>query len=155
MSIAVAWLMFGNGDDKTLIRELTASHARALIVARVTDVNSSDQHTIKPWFSTRTAQALRIVDLTSQGFPLVGGRLDVIEKIPVPTLVYARREHFISLTEMPASATAGTSFGRHSVTGFYVIGWAVGDTSYWATSDVGLTDLELFVQYFRTVEREQ
>jgi len=106
------------------LRELTGSHARALIAARVTDVNSSDQHAIKPWFSTRTALAPRIVDLTSEEFPLVGGRLDVIGKIPVPTLVYGHGGHFISLTEMPASVAAGTSLGQRSIDGFHVIGWS-------------------------------
>ena len=155
VSAALAWFVFTRNENNILIRELTASHARALIVARVADVDSSDQHTIKPWFSTRTAQAPRIVDLTSEGFPLVGGRLDVIEKMPVPTLVYGHREHFISLTEMPASATSAISMGRHSIAGFHVIGWTEGDTSYWATSDIGIADLEIFVRKFQAAPPER
>ncbi|HTS39905.1 MAG TPA: anti-sigma factor [Xanthobacteraceae bacterium] len=155
LSAAGAWYIVGRGEDDIFIRELTASHARALIAARVTDVNSSDQHTIKPWFSTRTAQAPRIVDLTAEGYPLVGGRLDVIEKIPVPTLVYGHREHFISLTEMPASATTGTPLGTHAMTGFNIIGWAEDETSYWATSDIELAVLKIFVEKFRAAERQR
>jgi anti-sigma factor RsiW len=146
---SAGWYIFVRGDDSLFIRELTASHARALITARVTDVASSDQHTIKPWFSTRTAQAPRVVDLAANGFPLAGGRLDVIEKIPVPTLVYRHREHFISLTQIPISAANSTSSKPYSLHGFHVIGWSQGDTSYWATSDVGLADLEMFVRTFR------
>ncbi len=146
---SAAWYFSGRSDNNMFMRELTGSHARALIAARVTDVSSSDQHTIKPWFSTRTAQAPRVVDLTSEEFPLIGGRLDVIGKVPVPTLVYGHRGHFISLTEMPASIATGTSFGQRSIDGFHVIGWSEGDTSYWATSDIGIAELEGFVRKFR------
>ena len=152
---AAAWYFPGRNDNSPFMRELTASHARALIAARVTDVASSDQHTIKPWFSTRTAQAPRVVDLTSAEFPLIGGRLDVIEKIPVPTLVYGHRGHFISLTEIPLSAAKGVSLGQRSIDGFHVIGWTEGDTSYWATSDIAIADLEGFVRKFRAATPER
>jgi anti-sigma factor RsiW len=152
---SATWYFSGRNDSSMFMRELTGSHARALIAARVTDVSSSDQHTIKPWFSTRTAQAPRIVDLTADEFPLIGGRLDVIQKIPVPTLVYGHAGHFISLTEMPASASAGTSLGQRSIDGFHVIGWSEGDTSYWATSDIGIAELEAFVRKFRAAAPER
>lgn len=155
ISAVAAWYFSGRSDNSLFMRELTASHARALITAHVTDVASSDQHTIKPWFSTRSAQAVRVIDLTPEEFPLVGGRLDVIEKIPVPTLVYGHREHFISLTQMPVSTTAGISLGQRSINGFHVIGWLEGDTSYWATSDIGIADLEGFVRKFRAATPER
>ena len=152
---SATWYFSGRNDNNLFMRELTGSHARALIAARVTDVNSSDQHAIKPWFSTRTAQAPRIVDLAPEEFPLIGGRLDVIEKIPVPTLVYGHRGHFISLTEMPASVATGISLGQHSIDGFNVIGWSEGDTSYWATSDIGIAELDAFVRKFRAAAPER
>ena len=155
LSAAAAWYVVGRGESGPFIQELTASHARALIAARVIDIGSSDQHTLKPWFSTRTAQAPQIADLSAEGYPLVGGRLDVIGKIPVPTLVYGHREHFISLTEMPASATSGISLGRHSIAGFHVVGWTKGDTSYWATSDIAIADLDAFVGKFRAAAPER
>jgi anti-sigma factor RsiW len=154
LAAVAAWYVVGRSDGDPFMRELTASHARALIAARVTDVNSSDQHAIKPWFSTRTAQAPRIVDLSSQGFALVGGRLDLIAKIPVPTLVYGYREHFISLTEMPATASGGVSPGQHTTHGFHIIGWTDGDTAFWATSDIGAADLENFVRKFQSAAAE-
>ncbi len=155
MISAAAWYFSGRSENSLFMQELTASHARALIAARVTDVDSSDQHTIKPWFSTRTAQAPRIVDLTSEEFPLIGGRLDVIEKIPVPTIVYSHRGHFISLTQMPVAAAAGIAVGQRSINGFHIIGWSEGDTSYWATSDIGIADLEGFVRKFRAAAPER
>ncbi len=151
---AVTWLMLGRGDGGGLVEELTASHARALIAARVADVGSSDQHTIKPWFATRTAQAPQVVELAADGYPLLGGRLDVIEKIPVPTLVYGHRQHVISLTQMPASATAGAAGGARSFHGLHVIGWSDHDTSYWATSDIAMADLQEFVQKYQEQARK-
>src|SRR5262249_46494472 len=139
-----SWYFADLGDHGVFERELTSSHARALIAARVTDIDTSDQHTVKPWFATRTAQAPRIADLDTDGFALVGGRLDVIAKVPVPTLVYRHREHFISLTEMPATIKGEANLGRRSVDGFQVISWKEADTLYFATSDIAMADLELF-----------
>jgi anti-sigma factor RsiW len=150
---AVAWHVLGGNNENLLVRELVASHARAVITARLTDVESSDQHTIKPWFSTKTAQAPQVVDLASAGYPLLGGRLDVIEKIPVPTLVYRHREHVISLTELPASSVHAR-VGRYSTNGFHSIGWTEGDTAYWATSDVAAAELDRFVQAFQAAKRQ-
>ena len=154
LAAVAGWYLLGRGDNSGLIEELTASHARALIVAHVTDVESSDQHTIKPWFATRTAQAPAVVELAADGFPLLGGRLDVIAKIPVPTLVYGHRQHVISLTQMPASASAGVASGARSFHGLHVIGWTDRDTSYFATSDIAMPDLQEFVQKYKDQARK-
>ena len=73
-----------------------------LMAPQPTDVGSSDRHTVKPWFNGRIPEAPRVVDLADQGFPLVGGRIDVIGRVPVPTLVYRHRQHLISLSAVPA-----------------------------------------------------
>jgi anti-sigma factor RsiW len=96
----------------------------------------------------RLPQSLRVVDLTGKGFPLVGGRVDVIGPTPVPALVYRHRQHLISLIAMPASSGARPS-GRQMIAGYNVLSWRDDGTAYWAVSDLGIGDLEAFATAFR------
>src|SRR5215470_1687101 len=85
---------------------IVADHLRALMAPQPTDVSSTDRHTVKPWFNGRVQQAPKVVDLTREGFPLIGGRVDVIGRMPVPTLVYRHNQHVISLTAVPETSVS-------------------------------------------------
>jgi anti-sigma factor RsiW len=111
------------------------------------DVSSSDRHTVKPWFNGRVPQAPRVVDLTNEGFPLVGGRIDVIDRMPVPTLVYRHRQHLISLVAIPAAAANMPE--RQTIAGYNVIEWSDNGVRYWAVSDLSAADLDSFAKTFR------
>src|SRR5579883_2884413 len=93
-----AFVALGPPGREPIPELLVASHMRALMASQTVDVASSDRHTVKPWFNGKLPQSPRVVDLAAQGFPLVGGRIDVIGLTPVPTLVYRARLHVISLT---------------------------------------------------------
>ena len=80
---------------------VVAGHIRSLMAPQPADVASSDRHTVKPWFNGRIPQAPRVVDLANDDFPLLGGRLDVVGRTAVPTLVYRHAKHIISLTAVP------------------------------------------------------
>lgn len=129
--------------------ELVDAHLRALMAAQPIDVASSDQHTVKPWFNGRIAQAPRVVDLHDSGFDLVGGRIDVVNNIPSPTLVYRRRQHVISLTETTATAGSPRFFARQAKNGFNIVEWSEGGRSYVAVSDLNAAELKSFAQLFR------
>ena len=126
--------------------EVVGSHIRALMGAQPFDIASSDRHTVKPWFNGRIVQSPRVVDLAAEGFPLVGGRIDVIARIPVPSLVYRYQKHLISVT---ATQGLGAPPRGRAADGYHLIGWTDGGVSYWAVSDVGVHELEKFVQLFR------
>ena len=128
---------------------------RALMAPQPFDVASSDRHTVKPWFNGRIPQAPRVVDLASDGFTLVGGRIDVVGSTPVPTLVYRVRQHLISLLAVPAAGRTADATVRRSINGYNLVGWTQDGVAYWAVSDVTMGDLEKFAQLFQTAPADR
>ncbi|ALN74641.1 anti-sigma factor [Aureimonas sp. AU20] len=124
-----------------------AGHLRGLAAPQPFDIASSDRHTVKPWFNGRTAIAPDAPDLAAQGFPLVGGRVDIVAGEPVPTLVYRRRQHVISVTVVPRSEVGAP--GRDRRKGSGIERWTTGDLGYFATSDLNSKELGEFANAFR------
>jgi anti-sigma factor RsiW len=157
-SIAVAFAV-GSGATFLAIRGdrgepelLVSSHMRALMASQPVEVVSSDRHTVKPWFNGKLPQSPRVIDLAAQGFPLVGGRIDVIGLTPAPTLVYRARQHVISLTALPVSLRARGPL--RPIDGYNVVEWTDGSLAYWAVSDLAAPELENFAKAFRTGDAE-
>jgi anti-sigma factor RsiW len=136
------------GADQLLATQLIASHVRSLMASHLTDVVSSDQHTVKPWLDTKLDFAPAVPDLSNKGFPLVGGRLDYLDNRPVAALVYQRRKHFINLFVWPIDSSAAKATKTISRQGFHLLHWADSDFNYWAVSDVNADDLQTFKQGF-------
>jgi anti-sigma factor RsiW len=147
------WFALRPGPTVTVADMVVANHLRALMAPQPTDVASSDQHTVKPWFDGRIPESPRVVDLSQQGFPLVGGRIDVIGRVPVPTLVYRRRQHLISLSSVPSSASAILEAVPRAIAGYNIVSWTDDGLTYWAVSDVAPSDLDSFAKDFRIVGR--
>jgi anti-sigma factor RsiW len=131
------------------------AHIRSLMASQPIDVASSDRHTVKPWFNGRIAQAPRVVDLAKDDFPLLGGRIDVVGEVAVPTLVYRHAKHTISLTAIPASGRANSTPELNSISGYNIDRWADDGVAYWAVSDVAAADLQKFTELFRTTPADQ
>jgi len=138
-------------QDTNLAGTLIADHKRGLLSGQPVDVASSDRHTVKPWFATRFALAPKVVDLAPQGFPLAGGRIDVIAGAPAPVLIYRHNEHFISLTALPAQAALPPQ--ALVIEGYSVQVWRDGGTDYWAISDIDPAELSKFRQLFEAAAK--
>ena len=126
--------------------EIVAAHIRALQPGHLTDVLSTDQHTVKPWFDGRVDFAPPVRDLTQFGFPLIGGRLDFLHGRPVAALVYRRDKHLIDLFVAPGTAVAGGASERQ---GYNVVGWSEGGMVFQAVSDLAAADLAAFARDWR------
>lgn len=147
------WLALGPGSDSRAGRVADAvvdSHLRALMAPQPTDVQSSERHVIKPWFNGRIPEAPQVVDLTSEGFPLVGGRVDVVDAKPVATLIYGRRLHLISVLAVPTAGSDQQPSLQRPIKGTNLVYWMKDEIGYWATSDLNAGELEAFARLFRT-----
>jgi mycothiol system anti-sigma-R factor len=134
--------------DQFLATQLIASHVRSLMANHLTDVPSSDQHTVKPWLDAKLDFAAPVPDLSNQGFPLIGGRLDYLDSRSVAALVYQKRKHFINLFIWPTMSKDSTAQTMVEREGYHLIHWSDGDFTYWAVSDVNVNDLQSFKQLF-------
>jgi anti-sigma factor RsiW len=147
---ATAWALLAGvlqgAPDARIGDEIAASHVRSLMAAHLTDVTSTDRHTMKPWFAGRLDFAPPVHDLAAQGFTLTGGRLDVVGGRPVAALVYRERAHVINLFVWPAAAGSSVTQTRQ---GYQLAGWSQGGMRFWAVSDASAQDLQAFAQAVR------
>lgn len=132
-------------QEDRLLADLTASHVRALMVDHLTDVTSTDQHTVKPWFDGKVDFAPPVKELRESGFPLLGGRLDVIDGHSAAALVYGRQKHFLNLFIWPAPSAGPVEPQSHQRNGYNIIQWSDGKMAFSVVSDLNETELRQFV----------
>jgi anti-sigma factor RsiW len=135
-----------NNQGQEIADDLLSAHLRSLQGSHLLDVATSDQHTVKPWFNGRIDVAPPVVDLTADGFTLLGGRLDYLEGEPVAAIVYQRRKHVINLFIARHSAVKPAGAPSESVQGYNIRHWSQNGLDLWAVSDLAGSELDEFVQ---------
>lgn len=130
----------------TLTSAIVDSHVRSLMPGHLTDVVSTNQHQVKPWFNGRVDLSPAVPNLDSAGFPLAGGRVDYVDGRAVPVVTYKRREHVINVYVRPSDARSSSV--RESRNGFHIVEWRNGGLDYWAVSDLNSAELDQFIALF-------
>lgn len=153
LALIFGWRQFGRipGPSSTelIASTLVDAHLRSLQPGHLTDVESTDQHTVKPWFDGRLDFAPPVRDFSADGFPLLGGRLDIVQGRTVAALVYGRRKHIINV--FVEKSQPGISWeGSGSTQGYQWVAWQMDGFSICAVSDVSSTDLDSLKQLFQT-----
>lgn len=134
--------------QSVLVAALVDTHVRSLMADHLTDVQSSDHHTVKPWFAGKVPFAPHVPELQSQGFALVGGRAEFLAGHIAAALVYGRGPHTINLFIWPASATdGGTPVASYN--GYSLVHWSDQELSYWAVSDAAPSELDSFERAYQ------
>jgi len=128
-------------ETRRLERDIVAAHVRSLLQDSTVQVASSQSHAVKPWFNGRVEFAPTVKDLTAEGFPLIGGRLDYIDNRRIAALVYQRRLHVINVFVWPADASNAAPPTPSHLQGYNTLTWTSGGLTYWAISDLNAKEL--------------
>jgi anti-sigma factor RsiW len=141
---SLAWVVImgrSTSGEMLLVNEIVSSHVRSMMANHITDVASSDSHTVKPWFGGKLDYSPPVKDLTERGFRLIGGRLDYLGGRPVAALVYQRSQHFINLFVWPANNTGIKPEDQLTRQGYNLIHWTRSGMTYWLVSELNTAEL--------------
>ena len=142
--VFIAVGVFSTPGIPELAQEGMVNHVRSLQASHLVDVASTDQHTVKPWFAGKLDYSPQVVDLGPSGYPLIGGRLDILDRRDVAAIVYQRRKHYINLFIWPTRAESlhGQLYNEN---GYHALGWTKSGMNYLAVSELGEKELREFV----------
>ena len=129
-----------------LVADVVSDHVRSMMADHLTDVATSDRHTVKPWLSAHLDLSPVVKDLAAEGYPLVGGRLDYVDGHRAAAMVYRRDKHVINLFAFVGSDRSDAALTQESRDGFNIVRWRMGGLSYVAVSDVEAAQLAAFAR---------
>jgi len=150
---SIVLTVFRNGREQTIANDVVSAHIRSLQAGHLMDVETSDRHTVKPWFEGKVDVAPPVIDLTADGFTLLGGRLDYIDGEPVASVVYKRRQHVINLFVAQRLGAAQAAVAARTVQGYHVRHWYEQGLEFWAVSDLDPEELGDFVRKISAAAR--
>lgn len=142
LAVIVTPIFHSRSAENQIAGEVLSSHVRSLMASHLTDVTSTDRHTVKPWFDGKIDFAPNVQDFAAQGYPLIGGRLDYIDHRTVAALVYQRRLHYINVFIWPTQSSTSTSVKPETREGYNILHWQKSGMEYWAITDAAADDLQ-------------
>jgi anti-sigma factor RsiW len=152
MAASLVIAVIGPDGDQRVLGDVISAHVRSLQADHLTDVQTSDQHTVKPWFNGKLDISPPVVDLTAQGFRLIGGRLDYVNGKAAASIVYLRRRHVINLFVAQAAGVEDQKANLQTMQGFNIERWSARGLDFFAISDLNAEELREFVDNFETAQ---
>lgn len=139
---------FQHHRERNLMSEIVSDHVRSLMASHLTDVLNSDQHTVKPWFTGKLDFSPEVSDLSSDGFELVGGRLEYIDGHSAAAIVYQRSKHVVNVFMWPSTGSdqEPEAMARQ---GFNIVEWKQAGMYYCAASDLNQQELSELASILR------
>jgi anti-sigma factor RsiW len=148
--VVLTFLLIGRPISNPVMSAAIDAHVRSLMAGHLMDVQTSDQHTVKPWLSAHVDLSPPVQDLAAEGFPLVGGRMDYVDGHPAAVVVYRHARHVINLFAWAAPGKPDTAPVSSSQQGFNTVSWRKDGMEFYAVSDVEAGQLEDFVKLVRS-----
>jgi anti-sigma factor RsiW len=146
-------IVLRHDDEQRIVSEVVSAHLRSLQAGHLIDVVSTDQHTVKPWFNGKLDVSPPVLDLTAQGFTLIGGRLDYVDARAIGAVVYRRRQHIINLFVAQTASAEHRAAKMETMQGFNVRRWSEQGMNFWAVSDIAADELAEFGEKFEAALR--
>ena len=146
-------IVLRHDDEQRIVSEVVSAHLRSLQAGHLIDVVSTDRHTVKPWFNGKLDASPPVLDLTAQGFTLIGGRLDHVDARAIGAVVYRRRQHIINLFVAQTADTERRAAKMETMQGFNVRRWSEQGMNFWAVSDIAADELAEFGEKFEAALR--
>ena len=146
-------IVLRHDDVERIQSEVVSAHLRSLQAGHLTDVISTDRHTVKPWFNGKLDVSPPVIDLPAEGFTLIGGRLDYIDARAIGAVVYRRRQHIINLFVSQTASTEARPAKFETIQGFNIRRWSDRGLNYWAVSDLAKNELADFGEKFENAMR--
>jgi len=150
LTSAVTYYSVLSSNTGRVVDEVVATHVRSLVTNHLTDVESTDQHTVRPWFNGKVDFSPPVQDLAAQGFPLVGGRLDYVDGRPIAALLYRHRQHWISVFMWPEQSGKDSAPRAFSKRGYDITQWSAEGLCFYVVSDIARPELDQLVTLLRS-----
>ena len=147
-TVAIGWTIPQLHSQTISDQDFVNFHIKAMGAGPLFEVASSDRHTVKPWFQGKLDYSPEVIDLSEDGFPLLGGRVDTVKGQPTAALVYTLRKHFITVFQRPSELQQDPK--RTDQRGLSVIKWSDGKMTLWLISDGEVSELDRFIQAWRS-----
>jgi anti-sigma factor RsiW len=146
LAASLAFFVMRADTGNEIARSLVDGHLRSLAGEHLFDVQSTDRHTVKPWFAGKLDVTPPVPDLALKGFTLVGGRIDYVEGRAAAVVVYRRRTHVINLFVWPGSKPAPPAI---ELSGYMLRHWTKDGLTFWAVSDIADAELGEFATAYQ------